>query len=294
MLNPFWQTKMSLNCKGRLIKLQPAVVMGILNSTPDSFYPGSRLDSPQAGVDRAGSMIEEGATILDIGGYSSRPGAEDISAAEELDRVLPLIQSVRTAFPETPLSVDTFRSDVARQAIDAGASMINDISGGQLDREMWALAADHQIPYVLMHMPGTPQNMQSNTQYQDVAMDVLDWLIEQVGHLRTFRMHDIIVDPGFGFGKTISQNFRLLHQLHTLRIMGLPIMVGLSRKSMVWKTLHRNADTALEGTTALHMIALQQGAHILRVHDVQPAMDAIRLWAAYADQHTEEAIPANT
>lgn len=282
MRNPFWQTKTTLNCRGKLIQLQPAVVMGILNVTPDSFFVESRIASPDEVIDHAGHMIEEGAAILDIGGYSSRPGAKDISIDEELDRILPVVRMVNQAFPDTPLSIDTFRSQVAREAIKHGASMVNDISGGQLDTEMWPLVSSLQVPYVLMHMPGNPQTMQSRADYQDVAVDILDWMISQVGDLRTTGMHDMIIDPGFGFGKTIQQNFTLLNQLSTFKILGLPILVGLSRKSMIWKTLGADASHALHGTTALHMLALQQGANILRVHDVKPAMDAIVMWEAYS------------
>lgn len=284
MRNPFWQTKTTLNCRGKLIHLNPAVVMGILNVTPDSFFVKSRITSPDEVIDRAGSMIEEGAAILDIGGYSSRPGADDISISEELDRILPVVRSVHQAFPEMPISIDTFRSQVAREAIAQGASMVNDISGGQLDPETWPLVSSLQVPYVLMHMPGNPQTMQSRANYQDVAVEVLDWMIAQVGELRTTGIHDVIIDPGFGFGKTISQNFELLNQLHTFKILGLPILAGLSRKSMIWKTLGSDASQALHGTTALHMLALQQGAGILRVHDVKPAMDAIVMWEAYTAQ----------
>lgn len=281
MQNPFWHPKSTLNCKGRLIQLEPAAVMGILNVTPDSFYADSRLTSVQQVIDRAGVMIDEGADILDIGGYSSRPGAEEISVHEELDRVLHMVSSLHQSFPEIPISIDTFRSQVAMEAIQQGASMVNDISGGQLDPGMWQVVSSLQVPYVLMHMRGTPRTMQSMTDYQDVAVEILDWLIDKVGQLRQTGIHDILVDPGFGFGKTAQQNFQLLHQLHTLSILGLPVMVGISRKSMIWKTLGTDPADALQGTTALHLIALQQGAKILRVHDVKPARQTIQLWDAY-------------
>lgn len=281
MQNPFWHPKSTLNCKGRLIQLEPAAVMGILNVTPDSFYADSRLTSVQQVIDRAGVMIDEGADILDIGGYSSRPGAEEISVHKELDRVLHMVSSLHQSFPEIPISIDTFRSQVALEAIQLGASMVNDISGGQLDPGMWQVVRSLQVPYVLMHMRGTPRTMQSMTDYQDVAVEILDWLIDKVGQLRQTGIHDILVDPGFGFGKTAQQNFQLLHQLHTLSILGLPVMVGISRKSMIWKTLGTDPTDALQGTTALHLIALQQGAKILRVHDVKPARQTIQLWDAY-------------
>lgn len=280
MLNPFWHIKSTLNCGGRLISIDSPAVMGILNVTPDSFYVGSRLDSDQAAVDRTGQMLADGATFVDIGGYSSRPGAFDISVEEEMDRVLPVITAIHNVFPELPLSVDTFRSAVAREALDQGAVIINDISGGQLDPGMWDLVAERRVPYVLMHMPGTPQTMQSMATYQDVTIDVLDWVIHQVGILRKRGIHDIIIDPGFGFGKTVEQNFRMLSHLDYFRVLGLPLLVGISRKSMIWKTLDDTAEHALHGTTAAHVIALQKGARILRVHDVRPAMDAIRIWQA--------------
>ena len=280
MLNPFWHAKSTLNCGGRLVSLDTPVVMGILNVTPDSFYAGSRLDSSQAAVDRAGQMLEEGMTLVDIGGYSSRPGAPDIPIAEEMDRVIPVISAIHRAFPALPMSVDTFRAEVARDALDQGATLINDISGGQLDPAMWDLVARSKVPYILMHMPGNPSTMQSKTTYQDVAVEVLDWIIHQVGLLRKRGVHDIIIDPGFGFGKTVEQNFQLLHHLDYFRVIGLPLLVGISRKSMIWKTVRATPENALHGTTAAHLVALQKGARILRVHDVRPAVDAIRIWQA--------------
>lgn len=278
MRNPFWQPKTTLNCRGRLVDLSTPAVMGILNVTPDSFVPQSRMDSPARAVDLAGQMLGEGATILDIGGHSSRPGATMISQAEESDRVMPTISALRKAFPEAILSVDTFRAELADLAIREGADMINDISGGEGDEGLWEVVAAARVPYILMHMRGNPQTMQGLTDYSDVGRDVLDWMIRKIGLLRQFRLHDILVDPGFGFSKTIGQNYRLLNDLHHFQILGLPILVGLSRKSMVWKPLGIDPSGALNGTTAVHMLALQQGARILRVHDVRPAVDVVRLW----------------
>lgn len=257
--------------------------MAILNATPDSFYAPSRGNTIEEIVDRAGACIAEGADFLDIGGYSSRPGAVDISVAEEMDRLLPAVEAVHRSFQEIPVSVDTFRSEVAGAALDAGASIINDISGGGQDSAMWDLVARRQVPYVLMHMQGTPATMQDNPVYQDVIREVLDYFIRQVGALRELGVHDIIIDPGFGFGKNIAHNFQLLNGLEALRILGYPVLVGLSRKSMICRTLGVKPEDALNGTTALHLRALQQGARILRVHDPAPAREVIRLWQTMAD-----------
>lgn len=278
MRNPLWNPRSTINCRGKLISLKEPIIMGILNSTPDSFYNKSRLIHCQDAVDRAGNMIDEGVHIVDVGGYSSRPGALEVTFEEELDRVLPFIEAIHKAFPDLPISVDTFRSKVARAAIGAGAGMINDISGGDLDDEMWHLIAELQIPYVLMHMQGAPSNMQFNPQYQDVTVDILDYFIHKISQIRQLGIHDLIIDPGFGFGKTTTHNFELLRNLHSFRILGAPLLIGLSRKSLIWKSLGINATQALNGTSALHMVALQQGVNILRVHDVAPAREVIQLW----------------
>lgn len=278
MRNPLWAPGHSLNLNGHLLTLDQPRIMAILNVTPDSFHADSRVPSVQEAVDRAGKMAEQGAHILDLGGYSSRPGAADIPVQEELDRVIPVLEALRKALPDLPVSVDTFRCAVARDALDAGAAMVNDISGGDLDPEMWELVARRQVPYVMMHMQGTPQNMQDRPAYQDVVTDILDHFIARVGRLRELGLHDLVLDPGFGFGKTRAQNYTLLKGLHQFHILGLPLLAGLSRKSMIWKPLGLSPAEALNGTTALHMVALQQGVKILRVHDPAPAREVITLW----------------
>lgn len=272
-------TKKSLNCRGRLVSLETPVVMGILNSTPDSFYAGSRT-SVEKTVTMADKMLTDGATFLDIGGYSTRPGANDISPTEEADRVLPVIEAILADFPNTLISVDTFRSSVARQAVDAGASLINDISGGMLDPAMFGTVAALGVPYVLMHMRGTPKTMQSMATYKDLLKEVIDELALRLTELRSLGQKDIIIDPGFGFAKTPAQNFELLSQLQAFNLFDEPLLVGLSRKTTIWKTLAISADEALNGTTVLNTIALTKGASILRVHDVREALEAIKLTQA--------------
>ena len=267
----------TLNCNGRLLTLDRPRIMGILNATPDSFYAGSRVDSVSAAVDRAGEMLEAGADILDVGGMSTRPGAEIITPAEEADRVGPVLSALVGTFPEAILSVDTVYAATARLVVEAGAGMINDISAGSLDKNLLATVAELKVPYVLMHMQGRPETMQKQTRYNDLLTDIWDFLARKIAELRTLGQLDIVIDPGLGFGKTIDQNFQILKQLHVFRTLGLPLMIGLSRKSMIWKTLAIDAAAALNGTTALHVIALQQGANILRVHDVAPAREVVRL-----------------
>ncbi|QJD80592.1 dihydropteroate synthase [Spirosoma rhododendri] len=274
-------TKKTLNCRGRLVALDTPVVMGILNVTPDSFYAGSRVMDPAHTTDlvleRAGQMLAEGATFLDLGGYSTRPGAADISPAEEADRLLPAIEAIRQHYPDALLSIDTFRASVARQAIAAGAHLINDVSGGTLDPTMFDTVAALRVPYVLMHMRGTPQTMQSRATYTNVATEVIDELATQLVRLRTLGVADILLDPGFGFAKTPAHNFELLNNLDAFRLFDEPLLVGLSRKTTIWKTLGITAEEALNGTTVLNTVALQKGASILRVHDVREAAEAIKL-----------------
>jgi dihydropteroate synthase len=265
---------------GKLLSLHRPVVMGILNTTPDSFYAGSHVPGEKDLMESAASMLEEGAAILDVGGVSTRPGAAVVSEEEERRRVLPVIAAIKRHFPEALISVDTFRASVAAAAMAEGAVMVNDISAGRLDEAMYRTVADLEVPYVLMHMQGTPQDMQHNPVYGDVVLEVLDYLIAEVGKLRELGVKDIVIDPGFGFGKTITHNFQLLRSLHVLGILELPVLAGISRKSTIYKTLGVTAQEALNGTTALHMVALQQGARILRVHDVKPAQEVIRLWEA--------------
>jgi dihydropteroate synthase len=271
----------TLNCNGQLLDLSSPIVMGVLNITPDSFYENSRFTGASAFLERVERMITEGVSILDIGGMSSRPGAEIISEKEELMRVLPAIKTAVKRFPEAIISIDTIRSGVARACVNEGASIINDISAGKFDAQMFETIAElENIPYVLMHMKGeTPATMQSQANYEDdITLEVLDFLIEKVGILRGLGVKDIIVDAGFGFGKTTDHNFTLLKKMHVLKILEVPILAGLSRKTMIWKTLGITADEALNGTSVLNLVALQQGAKILRVHDVKEAVETIKLY----------------
>lgn len=258
--------------------------MGIINLTPDSFFAGSRQQGMDKVLQRAEQMLREGAAILDLGGMSSRPGAAVISVEEELQRVLAPIEQIKQSFPDAILSIDTVHSEVARQAVAAGASVVNDISAGSIDPRMYQTVAELQVPYILMHMQGTPKTMQQSPDYDDVVQEVLDFLIAEVHKLRKLGLHDIVIDPGFGFGKTLAQNFQLLSNLHVLQIMEVPILAGVSRKSMIYKLLNISPDEALNGTVAAHVIALQQGASILRVHDVRAAREAIQIWQA-VEQH---------
>lgn len=271
--------RQTLRCPGgRVLDLRRPQVMGILNLTPDSFYAGSRVAAPDELLRRAEAMLRAGAAILDLGGYSTRPGAEDISAKEETVRVLPAIKAVRGAFPEAFLSVDTFRAEVAAAAVAAGADIINDVSGGTLDAQMFATAGRLGAPYVLMHMRGTPQNMTQQTQYDgDLVTELVRYFRDKLAALREAGVTDIVLDPGFGFAKTPAQSHELLRRLPELAVLGLPILAGLSRKSMVYKPLGLTPDTALTGTIAANTVALLNGARILRVHDVSEAVHTVRL-----------------
>ncbi|MFC0774703.1 dihydropteroate synthase [Terrimonas alba] len=274
----------TLNCKGRLLVIDTPVVMGIINTTPDSFYAASRQQNIHAILQKAEVMIKEGATILDIGGQSTRPGSIVVGRDEELKRVIEPIEAIRKNFPEIFISIDTYYAAVAKEAVDAGAAIVNDISAGSMDEDMWQTVASLQVPYVLMHMQGTPQDMQQSPHYDDVTKAVLDFFIQKTGELKKLGLHDIIVDPGFGFGKTIMHNFTLLQNLPVFSMLDKPLLVGISRKSTIYKTLRVSADEALNGTTVLNTIGLLNGAHILRVHDVKEAKQAIDLITAYKDQ----------
>ncbi|MFN0015318.1 MAG: dihydropteroate synthase [Saprospiraceae bacterium] len=272
----------SINCKGYLVDLSQPIVMGILNVTPDSFFDGGQLVTTATLLRQAEKMLTEGAALLDIGGASSRPGAEEVNESEEMRRVLPAIEAVRTRFPEAILSVDTWRAAVAKSALDAGAAIVNDISGGRWDAEMYAAVAERCCPYVLMHAQGTPRTMQVAPVYEDVVQEVLDFFIAEVGRLRMLGVRDIVLDPGFGFGKTVEHNYALLKNLHVFStVLGLPVLAGISRKSMICQVLGVNPQKALNGTTALHVVALQQGARILRVHDVREAIEVVRLFEKF-------------
>lgn len=274
----FFYKKSTINCAGKLLSLHNPIVMGILNVTPDSFYEGSRIKGSEALLARAETMLQDGGTILDMGGYSSRPGAADISAEEERIRIIPAIRLVRNAFPDCIISVDTFRAAIAEEAVRAGANIINDISGGSLDQAMYATVSRLQVPYILMHMRGTPQTMSSLTGYEDLMLELVSYFEQKVAALNNLGVKDIILDPGFGFAKTVDQNFEILKRLEDLKIMGLPVLAGLSRKSMTYKTLDVPATEALAGTIVLNTIALLRGANILRVHDVKEAIQTIKLF----------------
>ncbi len=269
------ETIFTLNIRGRLLDLSTPRVMGIVNVTPDSFYDGGRHHT--AAADHAARLLEEGADLLDIGAYSSRPGAAEVSEQEELDRLLPVVEQVNRRFPAVPVSVDTFRASVAAAAVTAGAGVVNDISGGMLDPDMFATVARLDVPFILMHMRGTPATMQQLTDYPDMMAEICTYFGERMQQLRDLGVKDIILDPGFGFAKTIGQNYELLRRLDELHMFGLPLLGALSRKSMIYKTLGITAEQALNGTTVLHTMMLMKGVRILRVHDVKEAREAITL-----------------
>lgn len=272
--------QLTLNLSGRLVSLEKPLVMGIVNVTPDSFFAGSRIDGAKALRERLDTLVREGAVLADLGAYSSRPGAEEVSPEEERRRLRPALQILRDEYPDLPVSVDTFRSDVARMAVEEyGASMINDISGGGLDPAMYRTMAELQVPYILMHMKGDPKTMQQQASYSDVTLEVIDYFAQRVGQLLELGVHDIILDPGFGFSKTTAQNYELLAQLGSLvEAFTQPLLVGVSRKSMIYRPLGISPEEALNGTTFLHALALERGAKILRVHDVRPAVEAVQLY----------------
>lgn len=277
MKDTFFSSEFAFNTKGILHVFKKPVVMGILNITPDSFYASSRVVEDDAILRRAEEMIQEGASILDIGGYSSRPGANDISVEEEIRRVTGPIEVIKKAFPDTLLSIDTFRSKVARSAIEAGANIINDISGGQLDEDMFNTAAALDCPYIMMHLRGTPQDMMDRTDYERVITAIIQFFSTQISKAESAGIKDLIIDPGFGFSKNVDQNFEVMRQLEMLHMLEKPLLIGVSRKSMIYKSLDVTADQSLNGTTVLNTIALMKGAHILRVHDVKEAVEAIQL-----------------
>ena len=272
--------QLTLNLSGRLVSFEKPLVMGIVNVTPDSFFAGSRIDGAKALGERLDTLVREGAALADLGAYSSRPGAEEVSPEEERRRLRPALQILRDEYPDLPVSVDTFRSDVARMAVEEyGASMINDISGGGLDPAMYRTMAELQVPYILMHMKGDPKTMQQQASYSDVTLEVIDYFAQRVGQLLELGVHDIILDPGFGFSKTTAQNYELLAQLGSLvEAFTQPLLVGVSRKSMIYRPLGITPEEALSGTTFVHALALERGAKILRVHDVRPAVEAVQLY----------------
>lgn len=268
----------SINCNGRLLSCADPIVMGILNLTPDSFYDGGIYNSEKQVLLKVEKMLSEGAAIIDIGAESTRPGAARITEAEEQGRLLPVLQLIIKKIPGTIISVDTYRACTAKRAVESGASIINDISGGEMDKKMFETISTLKVPYILMHMLGTPQNMQINPQYSDVVTEVMNFFASRINHLKELGVHDIIIDPGFGFGKTPENNYSLLSNLDYFKILDVPILAGLSRKSMICKTLNVSTSEALNGTTALNMIALVNGANMLRVHDVKEAVEVANLW----------------
>ncbi|MGI0108086.1 dihydropteroate synthase [Salinimicrobium sp. WS361] len=268
---------MYINCKGRLIDLSVPKIMGILNITPDSFYDGGRRTSLEEHLAQAERMLLEGADFIDIGSYSSRPGAKDISEEEELQRILPVVEALVEKFPDILISIDTFRSEVARQSVEAGAAIINDISAGNLDDKMMETVAQLQVPYIMMHMRGNPKTMKDLNQYEDLTQDVLQYFSEKIDLTRQLGINDLIIDPGFGFSKNVIQNFELLSHLELFENLNLPILSGLSRKSLIYKTFNTTPQEALNGTTVLNTVSLMKGAHILRVHDVKEAVECVKL-----------------
>lgn len=273
---------MTINCQGQLIDLATPKVMGILNVTPNSFFDGGKHKPGPSGesemLSQVGKMLSDGATFIDIGGYSSKPSAEFVSEEEELNRIVPVVQSIMKHYPEAILSIDTFRSVVAATCIDNGAAIINDISGGILDDKMMDIVAKYNVPYIMMHMRGTPQTMQSMTNYDDIVKEMLFYFSERIHKARSLGINDLIIDPGFGFAKKLQQNYEVLQKLQLFEMLELPLLVGVSRKSMITKTLDISSNEALNGTTVLNTISLTKGAKILRVHDVKEAMESVTLF----------------
>lgn len=269
---------MTINCKGNLIDLTSPKVMGILNITPNSFFDGGKYADENSILQQVEKMLVDGATFIDIGAYSSKPNAEFVSENEEISRLIPVIELILKIFPETLISVDTFRAIVAKKAIENGACIVNDISAGSLDENMMQTVAKLQVPYIMMHMKGNPQTMQSLAQYENIVKEMLFYFSEKVAQARSLGINDLIIDPGFGFAKTLEQNFEVMNKLELFQMLELPLLVGVSRKSMIYKTLETSAEFALNGTTVLNTIALQKGVKILRVHDVKEAMECVKLY----------------
>ncbi len=271
----------TLNCNGKLITIEHPIVMGIINTTPDSFYANSRKNTVEASLMQAEKMLQVGAAIIDIGGQSTKPNSIAIDTKEELQRVIPSIEAIKKQFADCIISIDTFNATVAAEAIQAGASIVNDVSGGLMDANMISTVAQFNVPYICMHMKGTPQNMQQNPHYENVSKEVLDFFIERTNTCSQAGIQDIIIDIGFGFGKTIAHNFQLLRELNVFKMLHKPILIGVSRKSTIYKTLGITAEEALNGTTVLHTIGLLNGGNILRVHDVKEAVECVQLLKAY-------------
>ena len=277
---------MTITLNQQLLDLSTTRVMAVMNLTPDSFYDGGKLKNHDQLLAKVQQFIDEGASIIDLGGYSTRPGAIDISIEEEISRVIPVVRLIREHFKAIPLSVDTFRSQVARAALEQGASMVNDVSGATADDLMLDLIAEYQVPYVGMHMRGTPQTMNTLTDYQDIVFEIRYFFSTLAEEAAKRNINDLIIDPGLGFAKTIAQNFHLLYHLDAFKLLELPVLIGLSRKSMIYKTLNTTPENALNGSSALHMAALERGAHLLRVHDVKEAQECIKLFTQLRDAAT--------
>ena len=281
MQDKVFRIKTTLNFGGKLFDLSEPIVMGIVNITPDSFYDGGKHHSEQELLANVSQMLDEGAHILDLGAYSSRPGAEHVNEKEEWNRLRPALQLITYHHPEAIISVDTFRASIAKKAIEHGAHIINDISGGNMDEQMFSTVAELDVPYILMHMQGTPQTMQKNPTYKDLMTDVIHELSVKVNQLQSLGVHDIIIDPGLGFGKTLDQNYSLIKHIEEFKILGHPVLIGASRKSMLYKLLDCTPQEALNATTSINTIALLNGANILRVHDVKAAQEAIKIVNQY-------------
>lgn len=276
-INEFY-LKMTINCKGQLVDLSTPKVMGILNVTPNSFFDGGKYKNESEMLSQVGKMLNDGATFIDVGAYSSKPSAEFVSEEEELQRIVPIVNLILEYYPETLISIDTFRSEVAKVCIENGAAIINDISAGNLCDKMLETIAKYNVPYIMMHMRGTPQTMQKMTSYDNIVKEMLFYFSEKVAQARSFGINDLIIDPGFGFAKTLEQNYEVLQKMELFEILELPLLAGVSRKSMIYKTLNSTAGEALNGTTVLNTIALTKGAKILRVHDVKEAMECVTLF----------------
>ena len=272
----------TLNCRGRMLTIDKPIVMGVINITPDSFFSGSRIQDKEAISQAVKKMLSEGATVVDIGGQSTRPGSEKVSVDEEMKRVIPAIEFIIKKNSSALISIDTYQSKIAKEAVEAGASIVNDISAGEMDAQMLSTVAGLKVPYVCMHMKGTPQSMQRDPTYENVTMEVLDFFIRKIDDCKQAGINDVIVDPGFGFGKTFTHNFQLLKNLKAFKMLDRPILAGLSRKSTIYKTLGITPEEALNGTTVLNTLALQNGANILRVHDVKEACEAVKLFGKYS------------
>ena len=269
---------MTINCKGLLVDLSTPRVMGILNATPNSFFDGGKYKNETEILSQVEKMLLDGATFIDVGAYSSKPNAEFVSEQEEISRIVPVVNLVLKHFPETIISIDTFRSEVARASIETGAAIINDIAAGSLDEKMFEIIAKHNVPYIMMHMRGNPQTMQKLTNYEDIVKEMLFYFSEKVAVARSFGINDLIIDPGFGFAKTIAQNYEVFQKMELFNMLELPLLIGVSRKSMIYKTLDTSIENALNGTTVLNTFALTKGAKILRVHDVKEAMECVTLF----------------